>query len=196
MVCSSCHLNRSVRKTLSSSRSLIPAVHRPDAENFHTILYSISQATSDTMNPPKDHIFNSHTHLTIVPAAYSFGNSHGIFAQRICSRPGLIEYLLRYVVFSLILVCTSTSSLNIWPEEGEKEEHLEHHYCYQTVEHRRILFLLYCPMIVRLTLDNNPIYRLLGCHHLRGYSSLESYCLFQRKIPWKTSKKIANSVNV
>lgn len=148
------------------------------------------------MDPPEDDVFKGCTHLTIVPAADAFGNSHGVFAQCICSRPGLIEYFLGDMVFSLILVCASASCLNIRPEEGEKQEHLEHDHCYHALEYRWVLFLARSPMIARLVLDNDPINTLPRRYYLRRYCSLEPYCLFLRKVLWQTSKKIADSVNV
>jgi hypothetical protein len=145
-----------------------------DAKHFHAILYTISQSTGDTVDPPEDHIFESCTNLTIIPAADSFGNSHGILAQRICGRPGLIEDFLRDMVFSLVLVCTSASRLNIRPKEGEEKEDLEHYHCYHTVEYGWLFLLLHDPIIIRLASDNTSIGRLLRRHQLRWHGSLKS----------------------
>jgi len=186
----------SFRKSSSSSRPLVSTIYRSDAEHFHTILDTISQSACDAMDPPEDHIFESCTHLTIVPATDCFSNSHGVFAQCICGRPRLVEYLLRDVVFSLILVCASASRLDIWPEEGEEKECLEHNHCYHTMEYCWILFLLCDPTIVRLVLNNDSLERLLRWHHLGWYSRLKSYCLFYGKVSWQTSKKIADSINI
>jgi hypothetical protein len=162
-----------VRKKSSSGRSLVSVIYRFDTKHFHAILYAISQPTGDTLNTPKDWIFESYTHLAIVPATDSSGNGHGVSAQCICCYPGLIEYLLRDVVFSLILVCASTCRLNIRPKEGEEKEDLEHSHCYQTMEYRWIFFLLRDLIVMRSTLDNNPIDRLLRWHHVRWHSSLK-----------------------